>query len=67
MASSGVCLVLRDADGRILAIVLLLEINEISARVDDRDAERIPISLGRLGDGGGRRSFLAVSRLIGSP
>jgi len=35
-----------------MAIVLLLEINEIAAGVDDGDAERIPISFFRLCDGG---------------
>ena len=44
---------LRDPDGCILAIILLFEINQIAARVDDRDAERIPISFCGLGDGGG--------------
>jgi hypothetical protein len=32
-----------------LAVVLLLEIDEIAARIDDGDAERIPVSLLRLG------------------
>jgi len=59
-------LVLRNADGRILAIVLLLEINEIAGRTNDRDAHCIPISLFDSAIAA-VATFLAVSILIGSP
>ena len=59
-------LVLRDPDGSVLTVVLLLEVNEIATRVHDRDAERIPVSLGRSATAAAA-TILAVARLIGSP
>ena len=49
---------LRDPDRRVLAVVLLLEVDEIAARVHDRDAECIPVSLGRFRDGAPFRPWL---------